>query len=269
MRKDEKYKTIISVLLIVIILQWIFIIATRPKKPRRPAPIPKPPAPLVVKIKGNIAIVLDDWGYNLNNLAMLEEIKYPLTLSVLPNLPYSTEVAQEAHKLGLEVILHLPMEPYEKLRLEKNTVLTGMDETKIQNILKTDLGDIPYVRGVSNHMGSRATGDPKVMGVLFRELKKRDLYFLDSFVSAKTIGARLAKDIGLYFIKRDIFIDNNQEYGYIEGQLNKLKKIAGSYGRAVGIGHDRKVTLQVLGDLMPEIEKEGYRFVLVSDLIKR
>jgi polysaccharide deacetylase 2 family uncharacterized protein YibQ len=37
-------------------------------------------------------------------------------------------------------------------------------------------------------------------------------------------------------------------------------------GSAVGIGHDRKITLEVLRDVMPQLAKEGYKLVFVSEL---
>jgi hypothetical protein len=70
------------------------------------------------------------------------------------------------------------------------------------------------------------------------------------------------------FANRDVFLDNREEPEYIMGQINKLKNIAKVYGRAIGIGHDRKVTLEVLKGAMPELEKEGYKFVFVSELLR-
>ncbi len=240
-----------------------------------PAPVKKPPAAATVKktpkkpavFQGNIAIVLDDWGYNLNNLPLIEEIKYPLTLSVLPYLPYSSRVVEELHSRGFELILHLPLEPFEKFRLEQNTIMTSMTEGEVLAVLKKDLEDIPFVKGVSNHMGSKATTDEKTMGVIFRELKKRRLYFLDSFVSSESVGARLAERMNLPFAKRDIFLDNKSDTEYIKTQLYKLKTKAKMYGEAVGIGHDRRNTILVLKEMMPVLEKEGYKFVFVSQLL--
>jgi polysaccharide deacetylase 2 family uncharacterized protein YibQ len=40
------------------------------------------------------------------------------------------------------------------------------------------------------------------------------------------------------------------------------------HGQAIGIGHNQKITLEVLKEAMPELEKEGYKFVYVSDLVK-
>ena len=258
MRRNRGYKIAIIVLSLVIILQGLFIITTRPKKaPRIPA-----------VIKGKIAIVLDDWGYNLNNFSILDQIKYPLTVSVLPNLSYSRIIAEEMHKRGFEIILHLPMEPREKYRLEKNTIMASFDEATIQNIIEQDLANIPYVKGVSGHMGSRATEDGRTMEIVCKELKKRHLYFLDSLVSPRSVCSDISRRMALGFAKRDIFLDNKEDPEYIRGQINKLKLRARARGRAIGIGHDRKVTLEVLKEVMPELAREGYKFVFVSELIK-
>jgi len=253
-----KYRIAIVVLLFIIILEGVFIITTRPKRaPRVPA-----------VIKGRIAIVIDDWGYNLNNLPIVEQIKYPLTAAVLPNLTYSRIISEELHKRGFQIILHLPLEPREKYRLERNTIMVSLDDITIRNIIEQDLSDIFYARGVSGHMGSRATEDPAIMGTIFKDLKRRGLYFLDSVVSPKSICRDLARRAGLGFVKRDVFLDNKEDTAYIMGQLYKLRLQAKLKGYAVGIGHDRKTTLEVLKEAMPQIEKEGYKFVFVSDLVR-
>ena len=261
MKKFKVYKITILILSLLVITETILLFhlwIVRPKK------IPKIP-PLV---KGKIAIVIDDWGYNLNNLHILKEIQYPLTVSVLPNLNYTKTVAQQAHKMGLEVILHLPLEPHEKSRLEKDTIMTYMDESTIKNIVIQDLLNISYASGVSNHMGSKATEDLRTMEIIFRELKKRHLYFLDSLVSPDSICFDSANKMQLHFAKRDVFLDNQEEPEYIKGQIEKLKIKAGIEGQAIGIGHDRKTTLEVIKKVMPELEKEGYKFVFVSQLAR-
>lgn len=259
MIKNRGYKIVILVLSLVIMLQWVFIfkISARKKIPE---------VPLV--IKGKIAIVIDDWGYNVNNLPIVSQINYPFTASILPNLPNSGVVANLMHRRGKEVILHLPMEPHERFRLEQSTITTLMNEQTIKSIVGQDLSNIPHAVGVSNHMGSKATEDLRTMSIVFSELKKRNLFFLDSLVSSKSICADLANKISLRFIKRDVFLDNEEKAEYIRGQIYKLKMKARLYGQAVGIGHDRKITLEVLRDAMPELEKEGYKFVFVSELAR-
>lgn len=260
MQNYRSYKIIACVLSALVIIESVLLIRLWTAKPKK---IAKP----AIALKGKIAIVIDDWGYNLNNLRALEQIKYPLTCALLPNLNYSRLIAEELHKNGFQVILHLPMEPHEKLSLEQNTITTSMDEPAITGIIRRDLEDIPYVSGVSNHMGSKATENIRVMGIIFKELKRRRIYFLDSFVSAESVCWDVANKMRLGFARRDVFLDNKQDAGYIRAQIDKLKRRAGFYGQAIGIGHDQKITLEVLKEEMPELEKEGYKFVFVSELI--
>ncbi|MDI6758320.1 MAG: divergent polysaccharide deacetylase family protein [Candidatus Omnitrophota bacterium] len=249
-----KLKKIIILTLLTLIIIGIWI---RPKK------IIKTP----VIIKGKIAICIDDFGYTLDNLDILRQIKYPLTCAILPNLNYSAKIAKELHLKGFEVILHLPMEPHKKCPLEKDTITSSQDKAEIQRLINQGLNSIKYAKGVSNHMGSFITENKKIMEIILKELKKKRLYFLDSFVSPNSVCLPLGRNIGLAIVKRDVFLDNRIKIEYIKGQINKLKIIAKTKGSAIGIGHDRKTTLEALREVMPQIEKEGYRFVFVSDLI--
>lgn len=259
----KKHNLAILILSTLVIVEGIFIIRLMAPKPERKISKIRPQA-----VKGVIAIVLDDWGYNLNNLFLLRQIRSRLTVSVLPSLGYSKRIAQEAHSLGFEVILHLPMEPEEKIRLEQNTIMTSMDDKAIKNILLYDLNNVFYAKGLNNHMGSKATKNSQTMSVIFDELKKRELYFLDSYVTSESVCFGLARKKNIGFAKRDIFLDNTENPEYIIGQINKLKMKAKVCGQAIGIGHARRVTLEVLRDVMPLLEKEGYKFVFVSDLAR-
>jgi polysaccharide deacetylase 2 family uncharacterized protein YibQ len=245
----------------LVIIETIVIIFLWRSRPKKIIKIPAIP-------KAKVALVIDDWGYNLHNLHILRQIKYPLTASVLPHLSYTRSVTEELHRLGLEIILHLPMEPHEKYRLERNTILTSMDEKTITDIIDSDLVNVPYARGVSNHMGSKATEDLRTMSIIFNKLNDRGLYFLDSVVTPKSICPELAKRMRLAFAKRDVFLDNKQDPQYIRRQINTLKMKANVYGKAIGICHDQKLTLETLREVMPELENEGYKFVFLSELVR-
>jgi hypothetical protein len=158
------------------------------------------------------------------------------------------------------------MEPKEKYNLEKNTITAEMNAEQIRDIFEKDLASVALAKGVSNHMGSRITEDKKASLLVMTEAKKRKLYFFDSFVTNKSVCSDLAKKIKIGFAKRDVFLDNQNDSGYIREQLIKLKNLAGRRGIAIGIGHDRKNTLLVLKEMLPQLEKEGYKFVFLSQV---
>lgn len=257
MKTVEKYKIAVIVLCMLLFLQWVYF-------SQRMKPTVAPVGP--VKAAGKIAIVIDDWGYNLEAFQYLKELAFPVTVSVLPNLRFSGQIAQDARSLGCEVLLHLPMEPYEKFRLEKNTLTPSMSQEEIQDIITDDLQSVGPVKGANNHMGSKTTEDYAAMERILQVLKKNNLFFLDSLVTRKSAGAKAASKLKLPFVQRDVFLDNKDDRDYITQQLYTLKRKASAYGSAVGIGHDRSLTLRVLKAVVPEFQKQGYEIVFVSEL---
>lgn len=228
--------------------------------------------PYLAKLKGKgakIAIVLDDFGYNMNNIESLFEIDLPLTISVLPNLPYSEEIARQAPKRNIELILHLPLEPHSgELNLEKGTIKVDMSPEEVNNLLVKTIESVPGLKGVSNHMGSKATEDYNFMVGLFKELKKKDLYFLDNLVTNKSVCKDVAKNVGLRTVARSVFLDNESNESYIEKQIFNTANLAAKTGWAIGVGHNRYATIKVLAKVIPQLEKAGFEFVYVSELAK-
>jgi len=215
-----------------------------------------------------MAVVLDDWGYNTNNLDAILKVGKPITLSILPGLPYSTLIARKAKERGLEVIVHMPMEPKAKIKLEMATLRADMTEDEIRSNLSKAFQSVPNAVGISNHEGSKATEDRKLMKVVFLELKKNNMFFLDSLVTNYSVCETEAKEAGVKFVKRSVFLDNENNPEYIKGQFEKAINLAIKTGSAVAIGHDRPVSVAVLKEMIPVIEAKGIEITYVSNLAR-
>jgi|GEM_PF-305546 len=225
------------------------------------------PAP-AVKNDAVIALVLDDFGYTKKNLNELKNLKTPITLAVLPNAPYTETVCSFAKENGFETIIHLPMEPEKKAEsLEKNTITCDMTDAEIKKNVTASFKSVSSAKGVSNHMGSKATGNERLMTTVFTLLKNKNMFFLDSFTTEKSVSGSVAEKIGVICVKRDIFIDNKSDKEYIRAQMDKLKETAFSKGYVIAIGHDRSLTVKVLHETVPIMKKEGVKFVLLSEMI--
>ena len=286
--KQQKNNNFLIVLLSLIVLfetmLLLFLIPRKPltetvtrapKKEARVLPkevIPKKPSKKIVpiRIRGKIAIVIDDWGYNTNNLYMLEEIEYPLTLAILPFRNYSRKIAEFGHSHNFEIIIHMPMEPdgRDNLGLEPRTLMTSMGDEIVKMILNDAYNNIPYAKGMNNHMGSLATQDERFVSIIFNELKRNNLYFLDSFVVSNSVCKEVSRDVGIKFAKRSIFLDNKSNSEYIRGQLMELVAEVDKTGSAIGIGHDKRNTLEILREVMPQLAKNGYKFVFLSEVVE-
>jgi len=265
----KHYKAIIALVVFGIICFWILYNSNKPKKLLKHKRIKSVSA----AVRGRIAIVLDDWGYNINNISALSDIKAPITIAVFPNDPYSKQVARAALRQGHQVIEHLPLESKSNEHPEKDTLYCNMDECEITEKLKQMLTSVPGISGVNNHQGSKATEDERMMGIILSELKNENLFFLDSFTTNRSICQKVAKAAGVKYARRDVFMDipdskfkNEDLLTYIKGQLDKLCGVALKRGYAIGIGHDRKVTLDVLKSAIPQLKKKGIKLVFLSEL---
>ncbi|MBF0252497.1 MAG: divergent polysaccharide deacetylase family protein [Candidatus Omnitrophica bacterium] len=241
--------------------------------PEEPAIIKKSTAPAkkipdVIENEYLLAVVIDDFGYANSTFSLLETLDGPITMAVLPNLTYSKAAALLAEKKDFEVILHLPMQPTsDKAPLEKNTIMIGMLPVEIKDIIKNDLTSLSNVKGISNHMGSKATADMKIMNEIMAFAKKNNMFFLDSYTNKDTVCCSVAGPKGVSCYKRDIFIDNIADKDLIKEQFEKAVDLAKKKGSAIAIGHDKLLTIQVLAEEFPKLHKDNVRLVKVSELI--
>lgn len=205
-----------------------------------------------------VAIVVDDIGYDRKVAQQFIDMDAPLTLSVLPNGPFSKQLAADARAKGHEIMLHLPMEPSEfpAVNPGPGALLFQMTPDQLIDQLNIDLGLIPGIKGVNNHMGSGLSESSEHMRQIFSILKKRGLYYIDSRTTAKTVARPSARLLQLPFAERDIFIDHFEDERFIRGQLDQLIERAKRQGFAVGIAHPHSITYKVLSEFMPVIKQK-------------
>jgi polysaccharide deacetylase 2 family uncharacterized protein YibQ len=223
-----------------------------------------------IAVRPRVAIVIDDLGGENQISQEILHWKIPLTLSILPFTPYSRTLAQQAHRRGKEVILHLPMEPhgYPKTKPGEGVLLQEMEEEQLLRQLSRDLEAVPNIKGVSNHMGSRLMEDPGKVRVILKELKKRGLFFLDSRTTPQTVGLQIAKSIGLRATERSLFLDHSQDPDDIKEQLEKLVQFSLETGKAIGIGHPHPSTFKSIKEMIPIMKEKGIQIVPLSSLVE-
>lgn len=227
------------------------------------------------ELKGLVAFVIDDWGYNQRYLDLLFRIDRPLTVSILPNLRYSHSIAAAvSQESAHDIILHLPLESKSNMAAEADTIRSDMKKGKILSLLDKDISSVPGLVGVSSHQGSKATADEDLMRAILNELKQRKLFFLDSLTTPDSVCIDVARDIRLKCAERDVFLDLTDETdlkdfeAYIRKQIRQLSDLAIKRGSAIGIGHNKKVTLEVIKDSIPALERRGIKIVPLRELVR-
>jgi polysaccharide deacetylase 2 family uncharacterized protein YibQ len=236
---------------------------SRPKPAQRAAVV-APAAPK--EVTPSIALIIDDLGFEGQPLERVMELDPDISFAILPNGTRAREFAERLNSRGFEILCHLPMEPVGSESPGRNAILTAMSDEEIAHLVRANIRAVPHARGVNNHMGSRATADPRVMSSVLAALPE-EMYFVDSRTGADSIGAAMARRMKRATTSRDVFLDDVRTVAAVRQQLATLALIARERGTAVGIGHPHPVTLQVLAEEMPRLREQGFRFIRVSSVV--
>jgi polysaccharide deacetylase 2 family uncharacterized protein YibQ len=228
----------------------------------------QPPAPRGGK-NARLVIIIDDLGHDRASADAIFAMPFALTVSVLPHLPYSTAVAEEAYRRGDQVLLHLPMESEaDGAKPEHIELHAGMNSARVEDSLAGMLDTVPHAVGVNNHQGSRATSDPALMAELMPALHERGLFFIDSRTTAATVAYDAAKRAGVPAASRKVFLDDTPSRDAILAQLNLAARDAQRDGFAIAIGHPHPATLAALAEGVPHLEARGIWLAFASEVIQ-
>jgi len=215
-----------------------------------------------------IALVIDDLGQADPALVQrLCALGVPLTVAVLPFLPHSKESARIAKSRGMEVILHMPMEPIGYPGPGKDpgpgAVLFDQREPDVRKNVARAIKDTPFAVGMNNHMGSRITPDRTRMAWVLGEAKRLGLYFLDSRTEKDTVAFDVAMELGVPALERKVFLDDSPDAAEMARQWERALAMAGHDQRVVVIGHIHPETIEFLEKAVP-VAKGEVAFVHAS-----
>ena len=210
-----------------------------------------------------VAIIFDDLGESLADLKELYSLNIPLTISVIPGLRFSKNIAHIGARCGFSVFIHLPLEP-KKRDLTKNTpyrFISGQLSIRDnQALLRKYLNSVRIATGVNNHMGSLATEDPELMALVIKEVKNKGLVFVDSRTSGESVAYEIANAQGMACAYNQGFLDSVSGQEAMMNNFNKLIESARRNGQIIVIAHPRKSTIKFLKDNLVEFKKK-VRFI--------
>jgi polysaccharide deacetylase 2 family uncharacterized protein YibQ len=144
-----------------------------------------------------------------------------------------------------------------------------MSQEEIWSRLEASLELLPAARGLNNHMGSKGTASQYVMEIIMEFLKQKNLFFIDSKTSSKSIAYDLALKRQVPAASRQVFLDADEDRSKIKDRLFELFTLARKNGQALGIGHPFEDTLRTLKTYLPEAKNYGVELATCSQLIKR
>ncbi len=216
-----------------------------------------------------VALVLDDVGNSLEELEPFLHLPMKITFAVMPGRRFTEESVNRIKDAGQMYIIHQPMEPEGDADPGVGAIYSGMTREEVFTVLDTNLSGLDGAAGMNNHMGSKVTADEEIMSYILSYLKEKNMFFLDSLTTGKSVAGEIAGLMDVPFIKRNsMFLDNTRERDYIERALRSGFSIAEKSGRAVMIGHvwDEHLA-ELLLELFPEFSDAGFSFDDVGNMI--
>ena len=216
--------------------------------------------------KGKLIFVFDDAGHNLEQLQYFLDLPFPCTIAVLPKLPNSIETARRIRAAGKELILHQPMQAVnQNINPGEGAVKPGMSREEIKKIVASNVEEIGPIAGMNNHEGSLITSDEEAMEAVLELCKEKNIYFLDSRTSSKSVVPQVAKKLNMSIWERAVFLDNKRDKAYMKKQIIDGLEIASQRGEAIMIGHVFTVDLAILlKEMYSDLTQEGYTFSTIS-----
>ncbi len=218
-----------------------------------------------------VAIIIDDIGYDMKALSELLKIDAQITFAVLPLLSHSRAAAEAAHQANREILLHLPMEPhdYPQDKPGAGALFTDMSDEEVVIQLEKNLSSVPYAIGVNNHMGSKFMSDEEKLTIVFKQLKKRNLFFIDSRTAHDSKAVAASRKVHLTIASRRIFLDNERDYSKIYRILMDVALPPTGHAPVIVIGHPYPETIRALRDASKVFREKGIMIIPVSELMKK
>lgn len=218
-------------------------------------------------VAGRAVIIIDDLGASRRACERFLRVPADLTFSFLPAAPLAQTLSREVAAQGRCVMLHLPMQPVDEARpLEPDTITVHMTGTDIDALVGQALAAVPLAEGVNNHMGSRATLDEDVMRAVLRPCAQRGLFFVDSRTIGSSVAAKVARQLGVPVLERDVFLDaeGSRDAAGVTANMQSLARLARANGLAVGIGHPFASTAEGIERSLAYFEDAGVAIVPAS-----
>lgn len=218
--------------------------------------------------KAYMAIVIDDMGVSSKHTQDILSLKAPLTSSFLTYAQNLDTFCSQAKEAGHEIMIHVPMEPEKTSDLAPDMLTVSMTDEEIGQNVRQMLQKFDgfEVKGINNHMGSLLTASAPKMDAVMKELHQANLFFLDSKTTAHSVAEDVAKINNVFYFKRDVFLDNENDKDYVLGQLKEAEELALKHGFVIAIGHPKDATYQALQEWL-ESKDMSVRLVHLSDMV--
>jgi polysaccharide deacetylase 2 family uncharacterized protein YibQ len=219
-----------------------------------------------------VAIVVGGLGVGAaKTTEAIMKLPAAVTLAFTPYGSDPTKLAERARAQRHEILLQVPMEPFDYPDNDPGpqTLLTTLGAEQNIDRLHWHLSRFQGYAGIANFMGARFVVTDAAMQPIIREAAKRGLGFLDDGLAPRSVAATLATSQGVPFVKADFTIDAVPTLAEIDRALAKLENLAKERGTAVGVASALPISIERIGVWIKALESHGIMLVpLTTAMLK-
>jgi polysaccharide deacetylase 2 family uncharacterized protein YibQ len=182
-----------------------------------------------------------------------------VTLAFTPYGSDPAKLAERARAQHHEILLQIPMEPYDYPDNDPGpqTLLAALGPEQNLDRLYWHLGRLQGYAGIANFMGARFIATDAAMQPVMREAAKRGLGFFDDGLAPRSVAGALAASQAMPFVKADVAIDAVPTSAEIDRALAKLEDLAKDRGFAVGTASALPISIERIGVWIKALEAHG------------
>lgn len=220
-----------------------------------------------------MVIIIDDLGNGMKGTDEMLNMPTTLNVAIMPFLPTTKRDAELAHQKGIDVLVHMPMEPRKGKRdwLGPGAITADLSDEEIRKRVNAAIDEVPYAVAMNNHMGSKVTSDRRIMSIVLDVCKERGLFFVDSKTDQHSVVAELAAEKGMPPVENDIFLDDQYSISHISRQMRLAEEKLKQQDICVTIGHvgvPGLMTAGIIRDAIPRLTGK-VELISISDMVKQ
>ena len=225
----------------------------------------KPGAPRVALIVAGLGVSVSATS------AAIAQLPGVVTLAFMPYGAEVEHLATRARGEGHEILLQIPMEPFNYPDNDPGpqTLLTSLTPEQNLERLYWLMSRMQGYVGLAEAMGARFTASEPSFGPILRETAKRGLIFVDDGANPRSVAARIAGANNLPFAKADVALDVVPTPDEVERALARLEMTARERSVAVGIASALPVSLEHIGKWARAAESRGLLLVPITAVVMK
>jgi uncharacterized protein len=225
----------------------------------------KPDAP-------RIALIVGGLGISANATAdAIAKLPGAVTLALMPYGANIERLAAQARGAGHEILLQVPMEPFDYPDNDPGpqTLLTSLTAEQNLERLHWLMSRFQGYVGLADAMGARFTASEQSFAPVLRETAKRGLIYVDDGANPRSVAGRIAGANNMPFAKADLVLDSVPTPGEIDHALGRLEMVARERGLAVGMASALPVSIEHIGKWAKAAESRGLLLIPISAVASR